>query len=244
MNVLVVEDSLINQKLAVGILRKFGYASDVANDGAHAIELLRTKRYDFIFMDLQMPVMDGLAATRHITAMLPPNARPRIIAMTANALPGDRERCLAAGMDDYIAKPILPAAVQALIERWAPARQNGREPMDTTLIDQGVVTELAGLDEPGSPSMLRGLIYQYLSETPATLGAIKNHLQQADIAQLARRAHKLAGTSASLGASGVADVCYRMEQHIASGDLQSMHALIDELEMSFARTRSEFQKLS
>jgi PAS domain S-box-containing protein len=245
MRILVVEDSVINQKLAVGILRKFGFSSDVANNGAEAVELVRVNRYDLIFMDLQMPVMDGLEATRHIGAMLAPHTRPRIIAMTANALPGDRERCIAAGMDDYIAKPILPAAVQTLIQRWAPARHHATgEPAEISLIDDSVVSELAGLDEPGSPSMLRGLIHDYLSETPATLGAIKNHFQQSETVQLGRRAHKLAGTSASLGASGVADVCYRIEQRVADGDLHSMHALIDELEMRFARTRSEFQKLA
>ena len=242
--ILVVEDSVINQKLAVGILRKFGYSSDVANNGAQAIELVRVNRYDLIFMDLQMPVMDGLEATRHISAMLP-RGRPRIIAMTANALPGDRERCIEAGMDDYIAKPILPAAVQTLIQRWAFHRHPGAgEPADVvSLIDDSVITELAGLDEPGTTSMLQGLLLDYLSETPATLSAIKSHFHQSEPAQLARRAHKLAGTSASLGACGVADVCYRIEQHVSEGDLQSMHALIDELEIRFARTRSEFQKL-
>ena len=120
MKILVVEDSVINQKLAVGMLRKFGYSSDVASDGAAGGRAGADHHYDLVFMDLQMPVMDGLEATRRIGATLPPNARPRIVAMTANALPGDRERCIDAGMDDYIAKPILPTAVQALIERWAP----------------------------------------------------------------------------------------------------------------------------
>jgi len=107
-----------------------------------------------------------------------------------------------------------------------------------------VISELAQLDEPGSPSMLRGLIHEYLAETPATVGAMKQHFNQSDVTELARRAHKLAGTSASLGAKGVADVCTRIEQHVAAGDLQSMYALIDELEMRFTRTRAEFQKLA
>jgi PAS domain S-box-containing protein len=244
MKILVVEDSVINQKLAVGMLRKFGYSSDIANDGAEAVELVRTVHYDLVFMDLQMPVMDGLEATRRIGATLPPAARPRIIAMTANALPVDRQRCIDAGMDDYIAKPILPTAVQALIERWAPHPEvAGRESLDATLIERAVISELADLDEPGSPSMLRGLINDYLNETPAIVSAVKLHLQQGDAAELARRAHKLAGTSASLGASGVADVCHRIEQHGIDGDMQSMPALVDELEMRFARTRSEFQKI-
>ena len=244
MRILVVEDSVINQRLAVGMLHKFGYRSDVASDGAEAIELARINRYDLVFMDLQMPEMDGLEATRRMIAMLPPAARPRIIALTANALPGDRERCIEAGMDDYIAKPILPAAVQALIERWAPQRSAAvGDSVDIARIDDTVIRELKQLDEPGSPSMLRGLIQDYLSETPATVGAVKLNFHQCDAAEMARRAHKLAGTSASLGANGVADVCRRIEQQVAVGDLQPMHALIDELEMRFAHTRAAFQEL-
>jgi HPt (histidine-containing phosphotransfer) domain-containing protein len=106
------------------------------------------------------------------------------------------------------------------------------------------VSELAALDEPGSPSMMRGLLEDYLGETPATVSAIKQQCQQRDAGELARRAHKLAGVSASLGASGVADVCRRIEQRAGQGDFDAMPALIDELEMRFARTRVEFQKLA
>jgi CheY-like chemotaxis protein/HPt (histidine-containing phosphotransfer) domain-containing protein len=243
MKILVVEDSVINQKLAAGILRKLGYESELARNGAEAVEMVGANRYDLVFMDLQMPVMDGLEATRRIIATLPPADRPRIVAMTANALPADRERCISAGMDDYIAKPILPAAIQALIERCAAL--DAPRPADAAeaqLIDDEVIQELAGLDEPGSPSMLRALLGDYLGEIPATVGAIKQHLQDADPAALGRRAHKLAGTSASLGASGVAELCRRIEQQVAAGDLQPMPALIDELEIRVARTRTALQK--
>ena len=245
MAILVVEDSVINQKLAVGMLGKFGYACDVASDGAEAVELARANRYDLVFMDLQMPVMDGLEATRRIIAMLAPQARPRIVAMTANALPGDRERCIEAGMNDYIAKPILPGAVQSLIERWAPQGGSAKTPPhDMALIDDSVIRELADLSQPGAPSMLRGLIRDYLAETPAAVTAIKQDFQQSGAADLARRAHKLGGTSASLGARGVADVCQRIEQRLADSDLQSVRELIVELELSFLRTRSQLQKLA
>jgi CheY-like chemotaxis protein len=243
LEILVVEDSAINQKLAAGILQKLGYASDLAGNGAEAVDMVRAKRYDMVFMDLQMPVMDGLEATRRIISIVPLADRPRIVAMTANALPGDRERCIEAGMDDYIAKPILPAAVQVLIERGAGNGAPGSgDPADAQLIDDEVIAELARLDEPGAPSMLRGLLGDFLGEIPATVGAIKQHLQDADCAALGRRAHKLAGTSASLGASGVAELCRRIEQQVAAGDLQPMPALIDELEIRVARTRSALQK--
>ncbi|NKE66940.1 PAS domain S-box protein [Ramlibacter sp. RBP-2] len=245
MRILVVEDSAINQKLTVGMLRKFGYASDVARDGTEAVQLVAMNRYDLVFMDLQMPLMDGLEATRRIIATVPRQRRPRIVAMTANALPEDRQRCLDAGMDDYIAKPILPAAVQALIERWAPARGAtvAEAAGEAALIDEAIVRELAALGEPGAPSLLCSLVSDYLNETPGTVSALKQHLQHADARALAARAHKLAGTSASLGASGVAEVCRRVEQQVGEGSLDGMPALIDELEMRFARTRAAFHKI-
>jgi CheY-like chemotaxis protein/HPt (histidine-containing phosphotransfer) domain-containing protein/anti-sigma regulatory factor (Ser/Thr protein kinase) len=244
LSILVVEDSAINQKLAVGMLHKFGYDCDVAADGAEALALVAARRYDLVFMDLQMPVMDGLEASRRITAMLPAQRRPRIVAMTANALPGDRQRCVDAGMDDYMAKPILPAAVQALIERWGPRRDLAAgSPLDRSVVNDSVVRELADLDGPGSP-LLRGLVKDYLNETPGKVSTIKQQFQQGDAAALGRSAHQLAGTSASLGASAVAEVCRRIEQQVAAGELQSMHALIDELELRFSRTRTEFQKLA
>jgi CheY-like chemotaxis protein/HPt (histidine-containing phosphotransfer) domain-containing protein/anti-sigma regulatory factor (Ser/Thr protein kinase) len=241
MQILVVEDSDINRKLAIGMLRKFGYTPDVAQDGAEAVEMVRQQRYDLVFMDLQMPVMDGLAATRQIVSMLPAQRRPRIVAMTANALPADRQRCLDAGMDDYIAKPILPVSVQQLIERWAPQRGAAGELADT-LIDEAILKELAALDEPGSPSVVRGLITDYLNETPAALSAIKQHLHHADMDELRRRAHKLAGTSASLGAKGVAEVCYRIEHSVTGGETSVLPGLVEELEMCFTRTRSLMQQ--
>jgi PAS domain S-box-containing protein len=242
MHILVVEDSDINRKLALGMLRKFGYTPDVAQDGAEAVEMVRQQRYDLVFMDLQMPVMDGLEATRHILAMLPPNRRPRIVAMTANALPADRQRCLDAGMDDYIAKPILPVSVQQLIERWAPQRAGGGAEAADSLIDESILKELAALDEPGAPSVVRGLIGDYLAETPAALSAIKQHLHTGDTTELGRRAHKLAGTSASLGAKAVAEVCYRIEHGVARGETAALPGLVEELEMRFTRTRTALQR--
>ncbi|MBL0088485.1 MAG: response regulator [Ideonella sp.] len=246
LNILVAEDSPINQKLAVGILAKLGYAGDVAANGLEALELVRKNHYDLVFMDLQMPEMDGLEATRRILATCPPDDRPRIVAMTANAMAGDRERCMAAGMDDYIAKPILPVDVQALIERVARGSK-ASPPADrdaTSLIDQRTVAELRAIDEPGRPSLLRSLMQDYLAETPGAISEIKRFADRREASLLAQRAHKLAGVSASLGASGINEVCVRIERHVAAGDLTGLAAMIDQLEMRFARTRAEMQRLS
>jgi CheY-like chemotaxis protein/HPt (histidine-containing phosphotransfer) domain-containing protein len=241
MRILVVEDSTINQKLAVGMLSKFGYMADLASNGLEAVEMARRNPYDLVFMDLQMPVMDGLEASRRIHSQLPAARMPRIVAMTANAMPSDRQRCIDAGMDDYIAKPILPAGVQALIEKWAPQHAPSADP-DAGLLNEGVLRELAALSDPGAPSMLKALIDDWLREAPAVVGAMKQHAREGDSGELAKRAHKLGGTSASLGASGVAEVCYRIEEQVRGGELGVLPQLIDELEMRFARTRGALNK--
>jgi len=118
LNILVAEDNPINMKLAIRILEKMGYQADSAGDGAEALESVARQHYDIVFMDVQMPEVNGLEATRRICRRWPAGKRPRIIAMTANALEGDREKCLEAGMDDYISKPIRIDEVQAALRRW------------------------------------------------------------------------------------------------------------------------------
>ena len=248
LKILIAEDSTINQKLAVSILAKLGYTSDVAGNGREALELVRMNRYDLVLMDLQMPELDGLEATRRIVAELPAQTRPRIAAMTANALAGDRERCLEAGMDDYIAKPILPVDLQALIERVGGTRAHAApSPVDVDhvpLIDQRVVDELRVLEGPSSTSLLASLLQDYLKEAPSAILDIQQLADRREATALAARAHKLGGVSASLGARGVADVCRRIEQQVAAGDLTSLASLVDQLEMRFARTRAELQRLA
>lgn len=118
LQILLVEDNLINQKVAIRLLKRFGYDTDVASNGAEAVEAVKKKKYDIIFMDIQMPVMDGIQATKEIIKMSQKDTCPIIIAMTAAVMKGDKEKCLESGMKDYIPKPILPEVVQKAIEKW------------------------------------------------------------------------------------------------------------------------------
>jgi CheY-like chemotaxis protein len=123
LRILLAEDNVVNQKLALRLLQQMGYRADVASNGIEAIESIERQTYDVVLMDVQMPEMDGLEASRQITARFPKGQGPRIVAMTANAMQGDREECLAAGMDDYVTKPIrVDALVAALLA--APSRTN------------------------------------------------------------------------------------------------------------------------
>jgi CheY-like chemotaxis protein len=117
LRILITEDNRINQQVARRILQQFGYQSDLAVNGQEAVNIVSKERYDLVFMDVQMPVMDGLEATRQIRSILTPQQRPYIAAMTANAMKEDRALCLNAGMDDYLSKPMRPADVRSVIER-------------------------------------------------------------------------------------------------------------------------------
>jgi len=114
---LLAEDNLVNQKVAVGLLKNLGYTTQVVGNGADAVTAVQRRPFDIVLMDMQMPVMDGLEATRRLVELYPPEKRPWIIALTANAMQGDREQCLGAGMDDYLTKPIKPVELAAALER-------------------------------------------------------------------------------------------------------------------------------
>jgi CheY-like chemotaxis protein len=119
LNILIAEDNIVNQKVAMGVLLQFGYHTDLVVSGIEAVKAVERQKYDLLFMDIQMPNMDGLEATRLICSRMSPSERPYIVAMTANAMKEDRERCLCAGMDDYLSKPIRPEEIKAAIERAA-----------------------------------------------------------------------------------------------------------------------------
>jgi CheY-like chemotaxis protein len=117
LNILLVEDNPVNQKVALGYLSRLGYQADAVANGQEAVDAVRERPFDLVLMDLQMPVMDGLEATRRIRAGLPQTRQPLVVALTANAMPGDRERCLAVGMDDYLAKPVKLEELQSMVQR-------------------------------------------------------------------------------------------------------------------------------
>jgi CheY-like chemotaxis protein len=120
LRILLAEDNVVNQKLALRLLLQMGYRADVASNGLEAIQAVERQPYDVILMDVQMPEMDGLEATRHLCARIPAERRPHIIAMTANAMQGDREMCLEAGMDDYVSKPVRVDELVAALKRCQP----------------------------------------------------------------------------------------------------------------------------
>jgi CheY-like chemotaxis protein len=130
--ILVVEDNAVNQLVAQGTLEACGYRVDLADNGALALEMLERQYYDLILMDCQMPVLDGYQTTRRLRQLGGPVSDVPVVAMTANAMPGEKEKCLAAGMNDYITKPVNPDEFEAKVRLWLAARQQLRKEQDTS----------------------------------------------------------------------------------------------------------------
>ncbi|MFF5296154.1 PAS domain-containing hybrid sensor histidine kinase/response regulator [Paractinoplanes globisporus] len=226
-HVLLVEDNDINQTVALGILANLGYSADVAANGREAVEKAAMQDYQAIFMDCLMPEMDGYEATAAIRRAEGTSPHVPIIAMTAGALPEDRARCLGAGMDDHLAKPLMPATVGLALERWArpvgPHRQIERR------LDQ-----LRGAGAALGPAELAGLLRRLSAHAPGHVEEIHQAVAADDADRLREQAHQLKGVAANLGVPDLAAVCERLEQVARDGDLD---AAIEPLSRLRPRTR-------
>ncbi|HET7626193.1 MAG TPA: response regulator, partial [Verrucomicrobiae bacterium] len=244
LRVLLADDNPINQRVGVSILRKLGYRADVANNGLEVLHALERKAYDIIFLDVQMPDMDGLETTRQICERWPREKRPCIVAMTGNALLGDREKCIAAGMDDYITKPVRIPELQEIIERWGPSRKRKFEtsfllrspvPSRELLIDDSILSELSEMPSENGVSIVRELVDLFLESAPERMTQIASSLN--DPAQLAFHAHALKSMALNLGAKRLVEISQRLEAMGRSGDMADAAALSRELETAFSQTK-------
>jgi CheY-like chemotaxis protein len=190
LRILVAEDHPVNQRLVLLLLEKLGQRADVVSDGVEAVAAVQRRDYDVVLMDVRMPGLDGPAATRRIRA-LRGGGGPRIVAVTADASPGDRDACLAAGMDDHLTKPLDPAELAAALRRCAPP-----------VLDPVALTTLRELV---GGAALPGVVADFLAESPPLLDALRD----ADPATARRAAHTLAGLGATFGATALAELCRR-----------------------------------
>ncbi len=252
LRLLIAEDNAVNQKVVLKMLSTLGYRADIAGNGLEVLDALARQNYDAILMDLQMPEMDGLEATREIHRRLVEN-RPRIIAMTANAMPGDREICLEAGMDDYLSKPVRIEQLQTALKRCnpLPTEKLARKPTErlagkitsrltsesqiSSPIDLAVIDSLQQIQVPGEPNLLLELIDLFIKETPIKLDNLRNTLQQKDYIQVKHISHNLKGGSGALGANLMMKVCAEIEQKCKNNILDGLETLLIQLEMEFMR---------
>jgi PAS domain S-box-containing protein len=221
LRILVAEDNAVNQKVATSILARMGYTCDLASNGREAVAAVRTTTYDVVLMDVLMPEMDGLRASQAIRALADIDTQPRIIAMTANAMAGDRETCLAAGMDDYVSKPVhIDELVTALLQ--VPTSRQSPDPDETSprVRQQDVDELLIALRETignQADNLLPELSELFQEEAPRLLDAIHQAIHRADHQQLAAASHTLKSSSASLGSRDLPDLCQHLETLGRSG---------------------------
>ncbi len=231
--VLLVEDNAVNRRVAEHQLHKLGCVVSIACNGVEAVTATLGDDVDLVLMDCQMPLLDGFDATRQIRQREAggPRRLP-IIALTANALSGDREACLAAGMDDYLAKPLEPAALASCIERWAP--RAGRPPVT----DDEPTIDLLALGEvtDGDADFERELMEVFVASGDTALAALIECLGAADLAAVRRHAHALKGASANLRARPLAARAQALETAATAGDLGLCRTAFSELERDYRRT--------
>jgi PAS domain S-box-containing protein len=259
LRVLVVEDNIMNQRVTLLMLTELGCHVDLAANGRESIEIIELLPFDMVFMDCEMPEMDGFEATREIRRLQGDKHLP-IIAMTAYALQGDREQCLAAGMDDYLSKPVKLEDFQAALERWGPKEGRfleGRlkppaslekapltvENKTSGVIDPHVIARLRGLADATDPSLLMRIFHLFLSDTPERITTLREAAATGDTAGLSKAAHSLRGACASIGVMGMAEICKILESLGHGKYVDGAMALVEKLETEFNQVKVEIKTL-
>jgi len=240
--ILIAEDNAVNMEVAICHMEKLGLHADMVANGREAIAALTDIDYDLVLMDCQMPEMDGYEATGEIRRRQGASRHTPIIAMTANAMGGDRERCLEAGMDDYISKPLDAAELFALLKRWLP--DNGKrsagskEDLTYSAVPQSdiPVTERLNLfEQEFSAAMVVRLIDKFLPDTAQRLADLRHAVEAADAKAVARAAHGLKGSYGNIGSRVAASICLQLEQEAQSGSILEAEGRLGKLEEDFPR---------
>ncbi len=264
LRILLAEDNPTNQKLALRLLERLGYQADVAENGLEALKALRMQTYDVVFMDMQMPAMDGLEATRCIRQEWPAEQGPRIIAMTANAMRGDRELCLKSGMNDYLSKPIQ---VNALIKALRYSHPDGKseeeqklgraevgkfraeeqvkstkhQTPNATVLEQQALDRL--IEMGGDVSFLIELIESFLENLPQLLTSMQQALEQNDAPKLRTATHTLKSNSRDFGAMKLFEMCRELEKIAQTGNLQGAKELAAQVQKESKPFRAALESI-
>jgi len=249
LRLLLAEDNSVNRKVALLQLKKLGYGAAVAADGVEVLEALERVPYDVILMDCQMPRLDGYATAREIRrreqAVWQSRPPVHIIAMTANALQGDREQCLAAGMNDYMGKPVQVPELAAALSRAGeslPIRAEAAPAADAPLpvtLHPGIIASLRELREPGQPDPVSELIDLFLEDAPVRLKKMEHGLGQSDAPAVYSGAHSLKGSANNLGALRLGALCAKMERQARAQDLTDGTEMLAGIRAEFAIVKKE-----
>jgi two-component system, sensor histidine kinase len=259
--VLLAEDNPVNQEVAKAMLESLGLSVTIVENGHHAVQELSNARYDIVLMDCQMPEMDGYQATRVIRrSSLPAPADPAlppvpIIALTAHAMQGVREECLAAGMNDYLSKPFNQVELEKMLRRWltpeagdsgpgALAEARPQPSASVAPLDPEVLENLRKLDQAGSPSLVARVARAYLDDTPGRLESLRIAVEAADSQGVRLAAHGLKSSSLNVGASTLGALCRDLETQASRGSTVGARDLIDRIDREFSGVRTALLELA
>ena len=264
-NVLLVEDNVVNQKVAVGMLNKLGITPDTANNGKEALEMLSKKDYDIVFMDIQMPEMDGFQTTQIIRDPLSPvlNHNVPIIAMTAHAFEEDRTKCLQVGMDNYIAKPISMESIIDILEKYLPdktqkdteqniivtaPKEDAKEkasPVSTSFFQKETLFDYKSFMKRvmDDKNLANTVILSFLEDIPKQIDTLKTSISENRINDAERQAHSIKGASANIGAERLREIASQIEKLCKEGKENDAKKYIPQLESQFEELRTYLKEL-
>ena len=238
--ILVAEDNPINQKVAMKMIKSLGYRADVVGNGLEVLDALKRQTYDVVLMDVQMPEMDGLDATRKIRQQMPAAKGPYVIAMTANAMHGDEDICLAAGMNEYLTKPIRVADLKLALERWSEANPGEeRSGSQTDNLPKNMLSgQMAELQSIGGDELIAELMNEFQLQVESDLAEIGEAAKASDYAELQRLGHRLKGGSTTIGIATVTTICTELENAAVDKDDRRIAAVVERLNREVIRTRT------
>jgi two-component system, sensor histidine kinase and response regulator len=252
--VLLVEDNPINQEVAKAMLALLKVGVTVANNGAEALDLLRNESFDLVLMDCQMPVMDGFDATRAVRRLEDPSlSRLPIVALTANAMQGDSQKCVDAGMDDFLSKPYTLEQLRSLLQKWLPGIDNSTVvtdsqqsermplmvPLHQTAIDMRIIESFRELDPQRGTGLASKLLNTWLVSTEPQAALITQAIQQGDVQLLSRTAHAMKSSSANVGAMSLSALLKQLETYGREGNVEAARSALDELQNQYQAARDE-----
>ncbi len=252
-NILLAEDNDINRLLASKLFGRLGYSITTVEDGVKALNSVIRNRYDVVFMDVQMPEMDGLEATREIRKQLPENQQPIIIAMTAFAAPEDKDMCLKAGMNDYVTKPITLQDLESMLLKWVGKENELLDDMKNkqtemivhadVLLDQEAINRLMDIGKQTDPGFLLQVLDMFIAQAPQSIKEIEEGLEQGNYSKMWQAAHKLKGTSLNIGAKKLGITCREIENKGRNLELQGLKELVAKLSSDYELTVKELRGL-
>jgi CheY-like chemotaxis protein/HPt (histidine-containing phosphotransfer) domain-containing protein len=236
LRILLAEDNAVNQKVALRLLDQLGYRADVVWNGREVIEALERQAYDVVLMDVQMPELDGLDASRRICERWAPELRPRIVAMTANVMPEDRDACFAAGMDDYVAKPIRPNELASALSRARLIGEPHEERARGTRVDLDT-SAVENLRELGGDGFVAEVVDTFLDDAPALLATLRTSHEAGDTEELRRAAHTLKSNGQTFGAARFSELCRELEERARRDDLDDTSELVERIDREYDAVR-------